>query len=136
MKPSAHLHLLINAAIVDPPGPQDLKKIDDFMTGLVKHVRMKVMLPPVSAWCDDLGNEGITSTVILTTSHCAMHIWNFPEPNLSMMQFDLYSCAPFTVDEVLEYISMNFKVVKASYKFLDRESDLVDVDAGKVMFVK
>lgn len=130
MKPSAHLHLLINAQIKDPPGPEDCDKISNFMRGMVEHVRMKVMVDPITAYCHDLGNEGITSTVILTTSHCAMHIWNFPEPNLSLMQFDLYSCAPFEVSEVIRYISWNFNLQSATYKFLDRENDFTDLDAG------
>lgn len=131
MKPSAHLHLLINAKIKNPPGPNDCDKVNEFMRGLVSHVRMKVMIEPVSAWCSDLGNEGITSTVILTTSHCAMHIWNFPDPHDSVMQFDLYSCAPFQVNEVMEFISKHFDVVSASYKFLDRETDFKILDRGE-----
>lgn len=130
MKPSAHLHLLVNAKIKNPPGPNDCELIDEFMAGMVKHVRMNVMLPPVTAWCSDLGNEGITSTVILTTSHCAMHIWNLPEPDLSVMQFDLYSCAPFEVMEVIDFISKHFDVESASYKFLDRESGFTDISKG------
>lgn len=130
MKPSAHLHLLVNARIKNPPGPEDCNKINDFMRGMVEHVRMKIMVEPNTAWCSDIGNEGITSTVILTTSHCAMHIWNFPEPNTSMMQFDLYSCSPFSAEEVLEYISKNFEVISAGYKFLDREHDFVEVGNG------
>lgn len=130
MKPSAHLHLLVNAQITDPPGPDSCDRINEFMRGMVEHVRMKVMLEPVTAWCDEPGNEGITSTVILTTSHCAMHIWNLPGPGHSIMQFDLYSCAPFGVEEVFEYIARHFKVVRASYKFLDRESDLREIGQG------
>lgn len=131
MKPSAHLHLLVNAQITDPPGPGDCEKINEFMRGMVEHVRMKVMLDPVSAWCDEPGNEGITSTVILTTSHCAMHIWNMPEPHHSIMQFDLYSCAPFDVMEVFDFINRHFKVASASYKFLDREADLKEISKGE-----
>lgn len=130
MKPSAHLHLLINAKISDPPGPNDCETINEFMRGMVEHVRMKVMLQPASAWCDEPGNQGITSTVILTTSHCAMHIWNLPEPEPSVMQFDLYSCAPFDVMEVLDYITRHFKVLNASYKFLDRESGFTEIGQG------
>lgn len=130
MKPSAHMHLLLNAQITDPPGPESCERINEFMRGMVEHVRMKVMLDPVTAWCDEPGNEGITSTVILTTSHCAMHIWNLPEPHPSMMQFDLYSCAPFEVSEVYEYISRHFNVISASYKFLDRERELIEISKG------
>ena len=131
MKPSAHLHLLVNAEIKDPPGPGDCEKINEFMRGMVEHVRMKVMLDPVSAWCDEPGNEGITSTVILTTSHCAMHIWNMPEPHHSIMQFDLYSCAPFTAEEVFDYINQHFTVMSASYKILDRDNGLEVIGKGK-----
>lgn len=130
MKPSAHMHLLVRAEISNPPGPNDCEKINRFMSGLVEHVRMTVMLEPVTAWCNDEGNEGITSTVILTTSHCAMHIWNNDPPAASVMQFDLYSCASFTVKEVFEYINTHFDVINASYKFLDRETDLLFIDSG------
>lgn len=129
MKPSAHLHLLVNAQIKNPPGPQDCEKINEFMRGMVKHVRMKIMLEPVSAWCDELGNEGITSTVILTTSHCVMHIWNLQDSGI--MQFDLYSCAPFSVNEVMEFIAKHFDVTSASYKFLDRENGFTILDRGQ-----
>lgn len=104
------------------------------MRGLVSHVRMQIMREPSSAWCETPGNEGITSTVILTTSHCALHIWNSPEPEESLMQFDLYSCAPFTVEEVMEYISKTFNVTSASYKFLDRESGFSILDRGQYKF--
>lgn len=130
MKPTAHLHLLIRAELYNPPGPEDCEKINKIMRGMVDHVRMRVMLDPVSAFCTDPGNEGITSTVILTTSHCAMHIWNLPAPDPSVMQFDLYSCAQFDVKEVLSYLSDHFQISKASFKFLDRETGFVEIDNG------
>lgn len=130
MKPSAHLHLLIRAEIQNPPGPNDCDKVNAIMRGLVEHVRMKVMLEPVSAFCTDAGNEGITSTVILTTSHCAMHIWNNVAPDPSIMQFDLYSCAPFEVNEVFSYLRQHFEIDNASFKFLDRETGFNEIDNG------
>lgn len=131
MKPSAHLHLIIRAEITNPPGPNDCEYVNEFMKKMVKHVRMQVMLDPITAWCNDEGNEGITSVVILTTSHSALHIWNLPAPSPSVMQFDLYSCAPFDVSEVLEFISEYFKVESAQYKFLDRENNLIDIGTGQ-----
>jgi len=131
LKPSAHLHLLIRAEIKNPPGPEDCDRISLIMRGMVEHVRMQIMLEPVSAYCSDLGNEGITSTVILTTSHCAMHIWNLPAPDLSIMQFDLYSCAQFDVNEVLSYLASNFDIENASFKFIDRETGFTEIDNGK-----
>jgi len=136
LKPSAHLHLLITAEIQNPPGPEDCEKINEFMRGMVKHVRMNIMLEPNTAYCSDLGNEGITSVVILTTSHCSMHIWNLPAPAPSIMQFDLYSCAAFSVDEVLAYIAAHFKLVSVKYKFLDRENGFIELDHGTTLFNK
>lgn len=124
------MHLLIRAGIRNPPGPTDCKKISNIMQGIVEHVRMKVMIAPATAWCNDEGNEGITSTVILTTSHCSMHIWNNPEPALSIMQFDLYSCATFNVNEVFEYLNSHFVIVTADYKFLDRENGFTLLEEG------
>jgi S-adenosylmethionine/arginine decarboxylase-like enzyme len=124
------MHLLIRAEIMNPPGPNDCEKINQFMSKLVEHVRMSVMLEPVTAWCDDEGNEGITSTVILTTSHASMHIWNNNPPAPSIMQFDLYSCATFTVAEVFSFIRDHFEVVHADYKFLDREHGLTLLKDG------
>lgn len=103
------------------------------MTGMVKHVRMQVMTEPATAWCNDEGNEGLTSTVILTTSHCSMHIWNLMEPQPSIMQFDLYSCAPFTIEEVFEYIKQHFVVIKADFKFLDRDTGFNEINSGSHM---
>ena len=131
MKPTAHLHLLVRAELQNQPGPDDCEKINVLMRGMVEHVRMKVMIDPVSAFCNDLGNEGITSTVILTTSHCTMHIWNLPEPHPSVMQFDLYSCAPFDVNEVMSYLYDHFQINQASYKFLDRETGFTDIKNGQ-----
>ena len=125
LKPSAHLHFIVKAAIKNPPGPKDCHKISNLMEDLVEHVRMKVLSPAMTLYCDDEGNEGITSTVILTTSHSSMHIWNFPEPHFSVMQFDLYSCAPFTPQEVLEFLVDKFEVYNIAYKFLNRDDDLV-----------
>ena len=131
MKPSAHLHLIINAMISSPPGPDDCDKISQFMVDMVDHVGMKVMIPPTTGYCFVEGNEGITSTIILTTSHSAIHIWNLPEPKLSNMQFDLYSCSKFDVMDVIGFIAKNFKLHSAKYKFLDRDNDLVEIGCGE-----
>jgi hypothetical protein len=64
---------------------------------------MKVLSPAVTLWCDEPGNEGITSSILLTTSNSVVHIWNF-EDDTGLLEFDLYSCAPFTPEEVIAYI--------------------------------
>ena len=124
--PSTHLHLMVRAEIVNPPGVNDVEAVNTFMTDLVAQVRMKILSPAVTLWCDEPGNEGITSSILLTTSNSVVHIWNYPD-NTGLFEFDLYSCAPFTPIEVIEYIRKRFEVTKIAYKFIDREHDLVEL---------
>jgi S-adenosylmethionine/arginine decarboxylase-like enzyme len=119
--PSAHLHLMVRAEIVNPPGVNDVEAVKTFMTNLVSHVRMKILSPARSLWCDEPGNEGITADVLLTTSNSVVHIWNY-EDNTGRLDFDLYSCAPFTPQEVIEFISDHFQLTRLDFKFIDREN--------------
>src|SRR5271156_3425608 len=115
MKPSAHLHLLIRANIDNPPGPNDCESINKMMKELVSYIRMNLLSEPQTLWCDEVDNVGITSFVLLTTSHSVMHIWNMDEPNRSLLQFDLFSCAKYSVKEVLEFLNFRFKLSNISY---------------------
>jgi S-adenosylmethionine/arginine decarboxylase-like enzyme len=124
--PSAHLHLMVRAEIVNPPGVNDVEAVKNIMTDLVDHVRMKVLSPARALWCDEPGNEGITADVLLTTSNSVIHIWNY-ENNRGKLDFDLYSCAPFTPEEVIEFLKERFQVTRHVFRFIDRESELKDV---------
>ena len=129
MKPSAHLHLIVQAKLHNPPGPDSVNDIKQLMTDLVAHVRMHVLVAPSATYCTDKGNEGITSTVILSTSHSAMHIWDFPDSDEpALMQFDLYSCAAFTPEEVIQFLKDRLGIYDVAYKFLDRENGFKFLD--------
>jgi S-adenosylmethionine/arginine decarboxylase-like enzyme len=130
MKPSAHLHLIIKATINNPPLSTDIDQVNEIMSGLVKHIRMRELSEPQTKWCDEPGNVGITSLCLLTTSHTVFHIWNNQYPEKSMFQFDIYSCAPYTVDEVLTYLKSHFDLDEISYKFLDRETGLKEIQSN------
>lgn len=124
--PAAHLHIMVRAEIANPPGRDSVDHVNTFMTSLVDHVRMKVLSPAVTLWCDEPGNEGITSSILLTTSNSVVHIWNY-EDNTGLFEFDLYSCAPYTPDEVVSFIRQYFDVTKIVYKFIDRSTDLIEI---------
>ena len=115
---------------MNPPGKQDCKLVSEFMTGLVSHIRMNVLMGPYTTWCGDEGNEGITSMIGLTTSHSTIHIWNLELPEYSKIRFDLYSCAHYDVNEVFEYIRDHFIIVSANYKLFDRDQDMKEIDSG------
>jgi S-adenosylmethionine/arginine decarboxylase-like enzyme len=73
-----------------------------WFTQLVNNVGMKVVAGPTSVYVNEPGNEGITGTVTLATSHASIHVWDAEKP--AMFQFDLYSCSEYTPHQVLDHI--------------------------------
>ena len=122
-----HLHLLIKGYIKTPP--KEEKLLNQWLTELVDNVGMKVVAGPTSVYVNEPGNEGITGTVTLATSHASIHVWDSETP--SMFQFDLYSCSNFTPKQVLDHIDENFDLTKAFWQFIDRNGDeFVIIDTG------
>ena len=122
-----HLHLLIKGYIKTPP--KEEKLLNQWLTELVDNVGMKVVAGPTSVYVNEPGNEGITGTVTLATSHASIHVWDSETP--SMFQFDLYSCSNFTPKQVLGHIDENFGLTKAFWQFIDRNGDeFVVIDTG------
>ena len=114
-----HLHLLvkghIKTAVTEPA------ELNEWFTQLVHKVGMRVIAGPTSVYCNDLGNEGITGTVTLATSHSSIHIWDALEPK--MFQFDLYSCKEFSPEDVLSHIDEKFGLISSTWQFIDRNGD-------------
>jgi S-adenosylmethionine/arginine decarboxylase-like enzyme len=135
MKPSAHLHLVVRALIKDAPEASEDFRIKCFLHDLVARVRMKVLAPASVAYCDEEGNVGWTGVILLTTSHSTIHIWNNPKPELSELQFDIYSCAPYTAEEVIDFISSRFDVAELQWKYLDRDSGLNLLCEGSYVYI-
>jgi S-adenosylmethionine/arginine decarboxylase-like enzyme len=122
-----HLHLLVKGYIKTPPKEENL--LNQWLTELVDNVGMKVVAGPTSVYVNEPGNEGITGTVTLATSHASIHVWDSETP--SMFQFDLYSCSNFTPRQVLDHIDENFGLTKAFWQFIDRNGDeFVIIDTG------
>jgi S-adenosylmethionine/arginine decarboxylase-like enzyme len=117
---------MVRAEIVNPPGVNDVGAVVSFLTDLVDRVRMKVLMPARALWCDEPDNEGITGDILLTTSNSVIHIWNY-EDDTGLLEFDLYSCAPFTPEEVVDLLEERFQLTKVVYKFIDRQNDLIDI---------
>jgi S-adenosylmethionine/arginine decarboxylase-like enzyme len=123
-----HTQLICKGRCFNPP--KNKKVLDEWMISLVEKVRMRVLSGPTSIIVDDEpGNNGITSTVVLSTSHACIHFWD--ELNPPMFQFDLYSCAEFTIDEVLTHLE-EFDLVELEYLRIDRNNGLELTDKGKL----
>ena len=122
-----HLHLLVKGHVKNPPKSEAI--LNQWFKELVNKVRMVVVAGPTSVYVDEPGNEGITGTVTLATSHAAIHVWDKQEP--SMFQFDIYSCSCFEVTEVIEHLNQ-FELVDCEWLFIDRNEGLKITDKGSI----
>jgi S-adenosylmethionine/arginine decarboxylase-like enzyme len=121
-----HLHLIVKGKINNPP--KEEIDLNNWFIELVKGVRMVVVAGPTSVYVKDEGNEGLTGTVTLATSHASIHIWDNTIP--SLFQFDIYSCSCFTVEEVLQHLN-KFDLSEYEYIFIDRNNEIKIIDTGK-----
>ena len=123
-----HLHLLVKGYILKTT--KDEQVLNKWLSELVTKVGMNVISGPTSIYVYELGNEGITGTVVLSTSHAAVHIWDKENP--SLIQFDLYSCKDFDPDIVLNHIDEMFDLEKGYWSFIDRNGDtFYEISNGK-----
>lgn len=122
-----HLHLLVKGYVKSPP--QTEKVLNEWFTQLVNNVGMKVVAGPTSVYVNEPGNEGITGTVTLATSHASIHVWDKQNP--AMFQFDLYSCSDFKPFDVLHHINDWFQLESAYWSFIDRNGEtFFEIDNG------
>mgnify|MGYP000979419691 FL=1 len=122
-----HLHLLVKGHIKNPPKSEEI--LNQWFKELVNKVRMVVVAGPTSVYVDEPGNEGITGTVTLATSHSAIHVWDKQEP--AMFQFDIYSCSCFEVSEVIEHLN-EFELIDCEWLFIDRNEGLKITEKGSI----
>lgn len=125
-----HLHILVKGYMVSAPRKE--AALNEFFKSLVKKVGMKVVAGPTSVYVDEPGNEGLTGTVTLATSHASIHIWDRDRP--AMFQFDLYSCSEFTPEQIFDEIDYWFGLYSAQWVMFDRNGDtIVEIDRGYVL---
>ena len=116
-------HLLVVNARVNLP-PTDPQYVDQWMAKLISDINMKILHGPVSLYHDMPGNRGLTSVTIIETSHIALHVWDEDEPGV--LRLDVYSCAEYNVDIILEAIQ-EFDPTYVDYVFLDRTGNDINI---------
>lgn len=117
-----HKHLLVRAEVNSPPQRDfDLRTE---IESLVKHIDMKILAGPMTAWCPVEGNVGWSGTVIIETSSITFHSWT--EAHYPVIQLDVYSCKDFEIDTVLMWLHQ-FDPERIDYKFLDREAGFQEI---------
>ena len=115
-----HKHLIIRAEANRVP--TDEEQLTEWLKDFIDSINMKILMGPYVKYCKVEGNRGITGIAVIETSHIAIHVWD--EPNPSLMQIDVYSCAEFDPTKIAEKIKSDFDVVKLDYKYLNRETGL------------
>ena len=120
-----HQHLLMKVWLTNPPNKVSV--LNEWFTVLVHKVKMEVVGGPTSVYVDFPGNEGLTGTVTLATSHASIHIWDHYE--LPMAQFDIYSCKSFDLNDVLEHFKP-WGLVKAEWVMIDRNKSPKVISEG------
>jgi S-adenosylmethionine/arginine decarboxylase-like enzyme len=120
-----HQHLIIKGYFLNPP--KEVTILDKWFVELVELVGMRVAAGPTSVYVTDLGNEGLTGTVTLYTSHASLHVWDNEIP--SLFQFDIYSCKKFDIFDVIGKLN-DFDLYEYQYILIDRNNKLEIITKG------
>lgn len=124
-----HKHLIIRSEINNPPRACDTDKMKFWFTDLIQSIGMKILSGPHIVYSEMVGNRGFTGVCVIETSHIAIHCWDEDSP--AVCQLDIYSCADFHLDVILEKMKQ-FDPVEVDYTFLDREDELIILDKQKI----
>lgn len=126
-----HKHVIVRAEVRKAPGKEDISATRKWFRKLVKNLDMKLLGGPYLKYVDKAGNVGLTGVCIIETSNINLHVWEEPSPQL--MQCDVYTCGSMDLNVVFDALKQ-FDPVKISYKYLDREHDLIELDAGTINY--
>lgn len=118
---------MLRAEIKEPIRTEEYAK--QWLAELVELIDMKIAAGPISKYVDMPGNEGVTATVSVETSHIAFHIWEKLDPMI--LQFDLYTCGDLDHHMVLSHLYNSFNIVSAEWQLLDRADGFELLDSYK-----
>jgi S-adenosylmethionine/arginine decarboxylase-like enzyme len=118
-----HLQQIIIGQVTNPPTDVDVVK--QFMRDLVEAIGMKRLIEPQAVYVEAVGNKGMTSCVLIETSHIAWHVWDEQTPGL--LQFDLYTCGDLNSDQVLSIVKEFFGLTTYSMKVFNRAEELNEI---------
>ena len=95
---------------------ENVSLINIVLKELVKKIGMQIIGEPIiyniPLQIEKIGREpfedegGITITLVLSTSHCAIHTW----PLRNEFHLDIYSCRFFSKDIIIDYLKDMFEI--------------------------
>lgn len=125
-----HQHLMIKANIEDPISDPELAK--QLLYKLVLDIGMVPVTSPQSVYIHDIGNEGLTGSINLATSHIAYHIWEKAGlgvlGNEGLFMADVYSCKSFNTRLVVDFFNDNFGTLS--------DIDIIEIDRASGLITK
>lgn len=113
-----HKHLIFRGEVANTSLLQDLQFLRNWTSSLIEFIGMETLIAPQAAYCDKINNRGATVIAGLTTSSLTIHIWDDADP--AVLQFDLYSCKEFVIEDVLSKINV-FSLSRYEYYLLNRD---------------
>jgi S-adenosylmethionine/arginine decarboxylase-like enzyme len=122
-----HEHFIGRFEVKSPPLKGTGFYLETWMRRLIKSIGMELLNGPHLSYVTDPGNRGWTGVAIIKTSHCALHVWE--EPNPAIMQFDCYSCAKLDPEIVISAFD-EFNPSSYQWAFLDRDNGIRWVRGG------
>ena len=106
--------MLLKANINEPVTSPKVAK--QYLKELVHKIGMNPVTKPQAYYVQDAGNEGLTASINLATSHIAFHCWDYSK----LLMLDVYSCKEFNPKDVLSVTAHYF------YGFEDYQYQLMD----------
>lgn len=121
-----HQHLLVRGFCKKPF--IKVEELNEWFKSLVNNIDMVVVAGPTTIYVNEEGNEGITGTVTLATSHASIHIWDRLEKPL--FQFDIYSCKNYDIQTIINHLNV-MEVLDFEWLDIDRNNGLQVKNHGK-----
>jgi S-adenosylmethionine/arginine decarboxylase-like enzyme len=117
-----HKHLIVRAEVKNPI--IDPEKAIEWLGLVVKQIGMTITEHggPYADYVKKDGNEGIAAIAMIETSHVSLHVWDKDDPPLA--QIDIYSCAEFDHEAMVDMIDEEMKVITAQHICLNRATGI------------
>lgn len=147
-----HKHLIIQAFVKKPPKKEDERTIEAWLTKIVHDMGMEVLRPATAEYCAQVGNEGMTADILITTSHMVLHTWDTitedyhseddgvdPEIKekyglMPFIEFDIYTCSDLDIQMAIDAVQI-FEPVHLTYFYMNRKGGLKPITSEPVTIV-
>ena len=100
-------HITLDLYGCNPVSLVDREHIEATFSAMPALVEMEQVSPTLiyNITTSDPNDDGMSGFIVIATSHVAFHGW----PSFNMLNFDLFSCEPFSEDAVITFLQEKFE---------------------------